>query len=222
MYKDEVREAVPLCARVLGVMLTQAPTQGRAGFDLRTAVGSFLVNSPKLLQQDAYGPPLDNIFELARLTGISLASFFVVHDAASMESPKTVGAAIVKNAMIQFSLAVECHIIALMVFVSRDDVDQTKNKMNDEFAPVEEIAADDMAQMTYQALIGLHAALSFYFVETARPLPRMLNYQFFESLPTLVMAYKLYSDASRGDELRMENKNVHPAFMQMTGRALSN
>jgi prophage DNA circulation protein len=87
---------------------------------------------------------------------------------------------------------------------------------------MEEIAADDMAQMTYQSLVGLHAALAFFFAERARPLPRMLRYRFFEALPTLVMAYKLYSNAGRADELRRENKNVHPAFMQLTGRALSN
>jgi prophage DNA circulation protein len=36
-----------------------------------------------------------------------------------------------------------------------------------------------------------------------------------------VMAYKLYDDASRCDELRQENKVVHPAFCPPTGRALS-
>jgi prophage DNA circulation protein len=35
------------------------------------------------------------------------------------------------------------------------------------------------------------------------------------------MAYKLYQDASRADEIRAENKTVHPAFAQATGIALS-
>jgi prophage DNA circulation protein len=49
----------------------------------------------------------------------------------------------------------------------------------------------------------------------------MLNYRFNQPLPTLVMAYRLYADASRGDELRYENAIVHPAFPPMMGRALS-
>ena len=49
----------------------------------------------------------------------------------------------------------------------------------------------------------------------------MLNFVFAASLPTLVAAYKLYADASRADELRDQNKVVHPAFMLPTGRALS-
>jgi prophage DNA circulation protein len=35
------------------------------------------------------------------------------------------------------------------------------------------------------------------------------------------MAYRLYTDASRADDVRDENKVVHPAFCPMTGLALS-
>jgi prophage DNA circulation protein len=222
MFKNEAKEAAPMCARVLRIMLTQAPTRGRPGFKLRNAINDFLVHSLSLLQNDDYGLPLDEIFELARETGINLAQFQAIHDAAASEDPKTVGATIVKNVMIQFSLAAECRVVVDMDFVSRDDVDSVRETMNDEFASMQEVSADDMAQMTYQALVRLQAAFAFFLTETARPLPRMLRYRFFESLPTLVMAYKLYSDASRADELRMENKNVHPAFMLMTGKALGN
>jgi prophage DNA circulation protein len=51
----------------------------------------------------------------------------------------------------------------------------------------------------------------------------MLNFQFWSpSIPTLIAAYRLYSDAGRADEIRMENKVVHPAFMRPIGKALSN
>jgi prophage DNA circulation protein len=59
-------------------------------------------------------------------------------------------------------------------------------------------------------------------IATARPLPRMLNFVFFEPLPSLVIAYRLYDDASRCDEVREENKIVHPAFCPQAGQALSN
>jgi prophage DNA circulation protein len=60
-----------------------------------------------------------------------------------------------------------------------------------------------------------------HLVQTALPLPRMLQYQFAQILPSLVMAYKLYDDASRADEVRDENKIVHPAFCPLAGEALS-
>jgi prophage DNA circulation protein len=222
MYKFEAIEAAPMCTRVLRAMLTQAPTRGQSGSDLRTAVGDFIANSLSLLQNDEAGPPLNAIYILARETGIDFFSFDEIRKATVAEAPVTVGAFIVKNMMIELSLATQCEIVANMVFVSRDDVDAVRARMNDAFAPMENIAADEMAQDTYQALIHLHAALAYHLAQTARPLPRMLRYQFYSSLPSVVTAYKLYSDASRCDELRAENKIVHPAFCPREGKALSN
>jgi prophage DNA circulation protein len=113
-------------------------------------------------------------------------------------------------------------IISSMQFTSRQDVDAKKAEMNVAFEDAIEIAADEMAQMTYQRLVSLHAAVTFYLIETARPLPRMVRYRFFSILPSLAVAHKLYYDSSRADQLRVENKVVHPAFMRLIGRALSN
>jgi len=70
-------------------------------------------------------------------------------------------------------------------------------------------------------LIGLHAAIIAHLTATARPLPQLLYFRFGNIIPTLVVAQKLYADAGRADELRRENKVVHPAFTLPTGRALS-
>jgi len=128
---------------------------------------------------------------------------------------------LVKQSIIGFCLASEGLVISDMTFASREDVDVVKADLNAAFAIAEEVAADDMAQMTYQALIKLHAAMIAYLSDTARPLPRMLAFQFAVAMPTLVTAQRLYYDPSRADELRDENKVVHPAFMLPTGRALS-
>jgi prophage DNA circulation protein len=108
-----------------------------------------------------------------------------------------------------------------MTFVSRQQIEAMKAQLLQPFQDCEEIAADEMDQMTFQSLIMLHGAITAHLVATALPLPRLLNYQFFEPLPTLVMAYKLYADASRADELRDENRIVHPAFCPLLGTALS-
>jgi prophage DNA circulation protein len=75
--------------------------------------------------------------------------------------------------------------------------------------------------MTYRALVELHAAVVFFLTETARPLPRMLQWRFSKIMSTLVLAQRLYYDASRADELREENHIIHPAFGSLSGRALS-
>jgi prophage DNA circulation protein len=222
MFKAEAIEAAPMCVRVFKVMLNNAPTQGRPGSDLRTAVGDFIAEAYVLLQTDQSGPPLNEIFVLARETGMGFPGLDLVRQAAVAETPQTVGAFIIKCALIELTLATECEVIANTTFVSRDDVDAIRDTMNEAFSPMEEIAADEMAQDTYQHLISLHAALAFHLSQTARPLPRMLNYAFYDTYSSLVVGYKLYSDASRCDELVAENKVVHPAFMPRTGRALAN
>jgi len=223
MYIGDVNEAVPLCDRVLSYMLEITATRGRVGADMRTAIGDFIANAASLLRNDLAGPPLADVFDKSRLAGITLSQLDAVRAKAVAEAPKSVGALLVKNSMINFTLVVEGQILATTTFVSHEDAQTMKLRMNDAFAPMEEVAADDMDQMTYRALVGLHAAITFFLIETARPLPRMLNYQFFSpSIPTLIAAYRLYSDAGRADELRAENKVVHPAFMRPMGKALSN
>ena len=137
------------------------------------------------------------------------------------EPVTTLGGALVKNAGVRLCLATIAEIIAPATFVSRQDVDTTKATLLPPFQDAEEIAADEMDQATFQSLISLHGALTNHLVQTALPLPRMLQYQFYKVLPSLVMAYKLYDDASRCDELRAENKIVHPAFCPLQGEALS-
>jgi len=57
-------------------------------------------------------------------------------------------------------------------------------------------------------------------------LPRVINYNVGGVLPSLTVAQRLYPDAmlntDRSDELRLENKIIHPAFMRPTGICLSN
>jgi prophage DNA circulation protein len=128
---------------------------------------------------------------------------------------------VTRDACISLALSEMGRIIANTVFVSRDDVDNVRLLINAAFAPIEEEVADQMDSLSFRALIGLHASIIAHLVETARPLPLMLTWRFSHSWPTLVIAYKLYADASHADELRNENKVVHPAFALPQGRGLS-
>jgi hypothetical protein len=221
MKRLDANEAAPIADRMLENLLGTVPAKGRAGSDARTAIGDTRAQAYKLCIEDALGPPLDNCFDLARQAGANVQQLESVREQIETETPVTLGGALVKDAGIRLCLAAQSRIIAGMTFVSRQDVDAIKLQLFQPFQDAEEIAADSMDQMTFQTLVALHGAVTQHLVATARPLPRMVNFQFFEPLPSLVMAYKLYDDASRCDELRAENKVVHPAFCQPTGQALS-
>jgi prophage DNA circulation protein len=49
----------------------------------------------------------------------------------------------------------------------------------------------------------------------------MVTYSFTTRMPSLWMVQRLYTDASRNDELIAENKPIHPLFMPSSGVALS-
>lgn len=221
MLKVDAKEATPILQRALDQLLQSTTTRGRPGADLRTACGDLRARANTLLLNDLAGAPTANCLELARKAGVTQKQLAWVRGTVQDERPKKLGATLVKNSIIRMCLATEGRVIADMTFVNRDDVNALKALMNEAFTDTEEIAADDMDQMTYRALVELHAAISFHLIETARPLPRMLRFQFAAPLTTLVIGHRLYDDAGRANELRDENKVIHPAFALPTGRALS-
>ena len=126
-----------------------------------------------------------------------------------------------KDTLINLTLATMGYVIANTVFVSRQDVDAVKDLVNQVFSDMEEVIADEMDSMLGRAVLHLHAAISQRLVETARPLPRMIAYRFYMTMPSVVLAHRLYADAGRADELRNENNIVHPGFCPLQGLALS-
>jgi len=221
MYKNEATEATPILQRALRNLLNAIPSTWLTASDLRTACSLLSVNAEKLLYFDQAGPQLSDCFEKARKIGATLPQIEWVRRQTVMESPVTVGAMMVKNSIMRLCLVTEGRIIADMIFTSRRDVDALMASVNQIFADAEEIAADEMDQMSYRGIVELHANVIFYLVQTARPLPVMLKYSFFSVMSSLMMSNRLYYDASRADELRAENKVVHPLFMPLQGQALS-
>jgi hypothetical protein len=221
MNRYDAKEAAEIVDRMMVNLATCIPTQGRAGSDARVAIGYVRANAFTLLMADAIGPPLDEAFDLTFSSGANLEQIEAVRVQVELEQPRSPGAVLLTQAGMNFCLATEGRIIAAMTFVSREDVERIKQRMIAPFANAEEVAADEMDSMTFQALIGLHATITNHLVKTALPLPRLLAFQFFEPLPSLVQSYRLYSDASRADEMRDANKVVHPAFCPLTGEGLS-
>ena len=221
MYRTDVLEAAPIVLRLLNHLAACIPAAGVGGSSARTAIGDTAAIVTSLLSNNTLGPPLANCFNQVMLAGASQPQIDQVRVLTSVETPKTLGGAMVQNAGIYLCMATEAQIIASMTFTSRQDVEAIKVTLRAPFNAAEALAADNMDQASFMALIGLDAAITNFLVTTARPLPRMTGYQFATSLPSLVIAYRLYQDASRADQVVQENRVVHPAFCPPTGIALS-
>ena len=83
------------------------------------------------------------------------------------------------------------------------------------------VAGDAGDDESYKTLIALRQAVVSALTTTGATLPNLETFSFRAALPALVMANRLYQDASRADELIQQANPIHPAFMPMTVKALA-
>jgi prophage DNA circulation protein len=223
MTHDELTEATNVLTVVLNALIaTLSGKRGRPQARVRNAIGSLQANAQTYITNAALGAPLRNAFDLAVAAGASRQAMDGVRVAMINQSVLTLPAVAIAISAIYFSLIEQARIISAMSFTSRDDVDALLGIMNTLFDPAEEFAADYTDDPSvYQSILEVHATLSQYLVAEAQPLPRMVTYSFSRRFPSLYLAQRLYQDARRADELKNENKVVHPAFCPSQGRCLS-
>lgn len=219
--KHDNQEAAAIIRRVIDMLLL-APPGGAPSADLRRACGSLKVTAEQRVANNTIAEPLSECFELARLAGADLTDMdHVRRHLTTVEKPVSLIAVLVAQTCVMLCLASEALIISSIKFTSRQDVVLVQERMREAFAHAAETAANWEESQAYMNIASLGGAVTFYLYDRARPLPSMIRFQFAQPGPTLVYAYRLYDSASRADELRKENKVVHPAFARRTGVALS-
>jgi hypothetical protein len=222
VLKVDAAEANPIVRQAMqNLLLTVITKSGRSGSDARTAIGDLLAHLDVLLYEDTLGVPLSACFDRVREAGATPQGIGVVYHDALMQAPVTRGGLLVRDSVLNFCFGTVSRLLADIKFRSREDVEAAKQSLSAAFTTLEEIVADAMDSPLYTSVIRLHAATTRFLINTERPLPRMLEFRFAAPMLTLTAAHRLYNDAGRADELRDENRVIHPAFMKPTGRALS-
>lgn len=224
MIKSEVNEAVAATALVLNALLsTLFGRTGESGAQLRFQCGQLVTNGGGYLHAGGltFWQALSNCFEAAPAAGATFAAMENVRAVAEAIIPIAPATIAVKNFSIRMALAEQARIIAATNYASREDVDRCYDQINASFDRAETVAADNLDNVAYSALLSIHAAVSNDLANRSRPLPRMTTYNFATRMPSLWMAQRLYYDPARGAELIAENKPIHPLFMPSTGAALS-
>jgi prophage DNA circulation protein len=84
-----------------------------------------------------------------------------------------------------------------------------------------EIAGDQGQDETYLALKALRAAVVADLTARGANLAPIVDYKFKASMPALALAYQLYQDTSRTDQLIAFANPPHPAFMPVEFEALA-
>jgi prophage DNA circulation protein len=222
MKSDAREEAAKLViAVVVDLLKIVTISAGRAGSMVRLASGDLIADAEQLIEDAAIAAPLANLFNLVRGAGATVSQLDLVRKHAVAVAPVYKATLSVQNTVIRLALVQCARILAATTMTSRNEVDRYLDRMNAAFDQAETVAGDSLDQASYRSIIALHAAVTFDLTTRARPLPQIVVYDFGLSKPALWIAQRLYADAARCGELIDENQPVHPAFVQMPIRALS-
>lgn len=220
--KAELVEAQGIIQRVAPWIL--ASMQVKTGQDaarLRQFIGDLVLNGIAYIDDSTLTTRVSIYMTMARDLGASYTTMAQVRAAASEEAPVGIPAIAVKFLFVVMSLALESVILMNTSFKSSDEAGVVADAYMVAFDAAAEEAADTPNVNAYMKIIMLKGALAQYFAERGRRLPRIVAYEFAKPLPALVMAHKLYQDASRAQELIDENHIINPVFCPVSGSALA-
>tara|TARA_R110002074_G_scaffold253081_2_gene425063 strand:- start:10228 stop:11418 length:1191 start_codon:yes stop_codon:yes gene_type:complete len=106
-------------------------------------------------------------------------------------------------------------------FTSYDDAAALRQRLTGDLNDTALAAADRGDDLSFRALRRLASSVSADLTARGGSLARLTTYTRPQVLPAAVVAYELYGDASRAEELLARNKVAHPLFLPATGQALN-
>lgn len=220
MYNPQA-DAISIITAATQSLSRNCGAVGRAGANLAQAIGSVQSNAATYLAQAAIGTPLKACFDAAIATVSDVYAARRVRTDIEALLPASALGVIVQILCWRNALLLECQALAQTTFTSRQQIDAHIAVLNTAFDWAEVFAADANQTALYQSFIAMRGAVMRDLTQRARPLPRMVSMTMTHRYSSLLLAYKLYGDPSRADELRAENDAVHPGFMPTQLVALS-
>lgn len=220
----ELAEAIADTSLILtAIQGTISGQSGASGAQTNFLCGQLATNGSAYLYAGGlqFWSALRACFVAAQTAGATFVGMNNVLTVANGLAPVGLPGIAVKNFSIRMALATQAQILANTTFTSRQEIDNYFNQIEPAFDAAELVAADNLDNVAYQALINIHAAVSNDLATRAYTLPEMVTYSYPTRKPSLWIAQRLYQDASRNDELIAENSAINPLFMPSTGVALA-
>lgn len=209
----EKKEIGEIVNRLLDNMLaTVSSRTDGLGALLKRQLGIMRAKYMFFLDDGTFPAQLQACFTAAENANVTLMSMSVIRQRLFDEKPQGQIAASVVMLAVTFCLSTESRMLTKVVYTSRDDVEKDIKRMKCAFDTARDMSADLMDSASYQAITFLAGALTNHLASTARPLPRMIVFRLPKSFPALTLAHRIYQDASRYDEIILENRVVHPLF----------
>lgn len=224
MQKSNLIETINLLGQIVNIVMGTIPssaTTGQAGSQIKFDAGALLGNASEQILGGTAAKGLATVFTDAQKAGATLETMSnALNMILALPAQSTAAVVLVQTAVV-YTLAQEAIIIGNTTYDSRNEVEAVMLLVGSQFQIAIEAAADANQTSLYLTLISLQAAVTNWLVVTQQPLPALVGYSFGKALPSLVIAQKLYADASRADEIISENGVIAPLFCPLSGVALS-
>lgn len=222
MTLDDADEAANVLQVALTALQAAVPTQtGRTAAEFRYACGDILAQASALISTAALGTSLQACFDDAVAAGATLNGLVAVRNAVAALTLTGQAAIYVAGGCYSMALGSEVKILAAFTFTSSNAALGALAVFSAAVDMAQDWAADNHLPALYQNLLTIGAAVSRDLTTRATSLPRLTTYSFPRGTTSHALAYRLYGDAGRCDELRAENGVIAPAFMPASGTALS-
>jgi len=204
---DSVMDAVENVVSGVTSSITKLIT---APFEMGTAIMGAFSNIKNLINN-----PLDafNIYSSMFGAGNDLPAVPTTTPSRQQQSDSI---AAVRRIVQQGAVASACLISSEIEYDSLDDAVAMRDVLLD---AIDDQMNQPMAEGLYAAFADLRAAVVVDLRIRGMQLPRLVEHTPQTTLPALVIAHRLYGDATRESELVARNKILHPGFIQ-GGQAL--
>jgi prophage DNA circulation protein len=220
---------------------------GLATAALRLGSGSLIYAAPALASAvgsvtQAYGESQDAAPVVSGM--LTMGSLFTSHDvtgittstgltpasrAATTPAPvstaarrqEAANAAAFQRLVRQLSLVEVAYAIPGLPLASSQDAADLRQTIADAFEAAQTAAGNAGLDASYAALVNLENAVIAEITQRMLQLPALTTYQLQQTPNAIALAWRLYQNADRCDELVDRTNAVNPSFLPRTGRVLS-
>jgi len=201
-------------------MAVAALTLAAQGLDAATASG-FTPTAQAVTQ--ALSTAIVNPGDAIRLFGL-LSTYtpnFSIAGSGQTQSAQVIAEAAVAAMLRRAAIGAIARAAASYVPSSYDDAVAVRNQITGFIDSEILIAGDNGDDSTYVAMRALRQSVVAVLTASGANLAHLQTFSLKASLPSLVVANRLYQDASRGDQLVDQCNPIHPAFMPTQFQALA-
>jgi prophage DNA circulation protein len=217
-FEDAVNIVKRVAPTILGTIPMTADTEVAA---LRFFVGDLVTNAGTYIIDNTISTRIVIALTQARIAGATMYTLARVRKAALAEAPIGLIGVAVKFMFTCLCLAQEAVALTGIKYTNRDQATDDQAVLMLAFSEAAEEASDDANAAAYMSIITLQGRVARYYADLIYTLPRVVDYRFQVTLPALAMSQVAYFNGERSDELRLQNRVIHPAFMPMTGKMLA-